>query len=473
MPFPEKPSRSHGPATFFVLLLGMIGGVALDRVAAVGLPPASAWHGFRLISEAWNIIDRFYVDRAAVQPRSLTYGAISGMVDALGDTGHSRFLSPMMVAEMREMERSKFEGIGAQVRLKAGHVVIVTPLDGSPAQRAGLKPGDIILQVNGQDIAGQPLEKVVSEISGPAGTSVTLTILTPASGLTRQLTLIRATIHLHRVTWQMLPGARIADLRIADFDNGVDSDLRKALVEIKNDGATGIILDLRNNPGGLLGQAVEAASQFLKGGNVLLVKNAKGLEKPVPVKPGGEATAIPMVTLINGGTASGAEIMAGALQDADRAQLVGETTFGTGTVLTEFKLSDGSALLLAIEEWLTPAGHVIWHKGITPNLVVSLPSGVAPLFPEAEHSLDAKQITGTDDAQLRRAWELLQHPAPVAKPAAGANSAHVPVTPGMSRVDSHRLLTAAWRSRQGTGEIGDPKAGDRHRLRLKLYFPLG
>ena len=405
----EEQGRSNGPVTLTIvtLRLGLIAGVALDRMAAIGSSHPDTSPNFRLISQAWGLIHRFYVDPSAEQPPAMTYGAISGMVDALGDTGHSRFLTPTMVKEMAELERSKFQGIGAEIELKAGHVVIVVPLDGSPAQRAGLRPGDIILQVNGKNVTGQPLDQVVREVSGPAGTPVTLTILAPASGHTSQITLTRATIEMHDVTWQMLPGTNIVDLRIAGFSHGVNDDLRKALIDIKKGTATGLVLDLRNNPGGLLEEAVDTASQFLAGGNVLLVKNARGTEKPVPVKPGGEATGIPLVTLVNGGTASGAEIVAGALQDAHRARLVGEATFGTGTVLSQFKLADGSALLLAIEEWLTPAGHVIWHKGIKPEVVVALAAGASPIFPETERTMDSEQLHSSHDAQLLRALELL------------------------------------------------------------------
>jgi carboxyl-terminal processing protease len=412
MRFEEKRGRLNGPGTLVIFTLGLAGGVALDRLVGTELPSGDARPGLRLISEAWSFIDRFYVDRAAAKPRTMTYGAISGMVDALGDTGHSRFLSPSMVREMNNIERNKFQGIGAEVQLKAGHVVIVAPLDGSPAQRAGLRPGDMILRVNGKEVTGLPLDQVVDEISGPAGTSVTLTILAPGSRQTSQITLTRATIKTANVTWQMQPGTKIAHLRIAGFNNGASENLRKALIDIKKRTATGLIVDLRNNPGGLLDEAVGAASQFLKSGNVLLVKNAEGREMPVPVKPGGEATDTPLVALVNGGTASGAEIVAGALQDAHRARLVGEPTFGTGTVLREFKLSDGSALLLAIEEWLTPAGHVIWHKGIMPSIVVALAPGASPLFPEAERNMNAEQLQNSGDAQLLTALQLLRQATP-------------------------------------------------------------
>jgi carboxyl-terminal processing protease len=404
----EKLGRWYDPTTLLILILGVLGGMLLDRRVTIGFAAQTERPDFQLLSEASNLIFRFYVDRAALQPPALTYGAISGMVEALGDTGHSRFLSPLMVKEMSDMERNKLQGIGAEVQSKGGQIMIVAPLDGSPAQRAGLKPGDIILQVDGQDVAGRPLDQVVKKISGPPGTSLTLTVLTPASARTRQVTLTRATFEMHFVTWRTLPGTKIVQLRIAAFDKGVAAALRKTLIEIQKRPLTGVALDLRNDPGGLLDEAVDSASQFLKGGNILLVKNARGIEKPVPAKPGGEATEIPLVVLVNGGTGSGAEIVAGALRDAHRASLVGETTFGTGTVLREFKLSDGSALLLAIEEWLTPSGEIIWHKGITPNVVVALAPGASPMFPEAERALTVEQLEDSGDAQLLQALKVLR-----------------------------------------------------------------
>lgn len=390
------------------LLLGLIGGVALDRVAAGGFDSFAAASDFRLISEAWRIVQDVYVDRAAAQPQTMSYGAISGMVAALGDTGHSRFLSPGMVKALNDLKRNKFEGVGAEIQIKAGHVVIAAPLDDSPAQRAGLRTGDIILKVNGIEATGLPLDQVVARVSGPAGTSVTLTILNPSSGHTREVTLVRASITVHNVTWRRLPGSNVAHLRISSFGQGMTADLHKALEEISHDALNGIILDLRNNPGGLLSEAVGATSQFLKTGNVLLVKDVRGTIKPVPVKPGGAALSIPLAVLINGGTASAAEIMAGALSADHRAKLLGVVTFGTGTVLNEFALSDGSALLLAIEEWLTPAGQVIWHKGITPDVQVELPEEASPLLPAEEQTMTVAQLEASRDEQLLRALELLR-----------------------------------------------------------------
>jgi carboxyl-terminal processing protease len=340
----------------------------------------------------------------------MTYGAISGMVDSLGDTGHSHFLTPEMVKQELNFSKGKLEGIGAEVQMKNKQVVIVTPLDDSPAQRAGLKPGDVILKVNEEDTSGLSLEQVVSRILGPPGSTVRLTVLDPNTRRTVDIHIVRARMTLQSVKWLRLPGTAVADVRIAAFNKGVSEDLRKVLMEIREERLTGLILDLRNNPGGLFDEAVAMASQFLASGNVLLEKNAMGKVTPVRVEPGGIAIAIPMVVLINGGTGSGAEIVAGALQDAHRATLVGEKTFGTGTVLESFSLSDGSALMLAVTEWLTPTGRVIWHRGVSPDELVALPSEVSPLIPEKEREMTADQLWVSGDEQLLRALQLLSRP---------------------------------------------------------------
>lgn len=397
------------------LMLGLSAGVVLDRqvVVAQAQPATVPEPGpdFQLMAEAWNQIQQNYVDHSAEQPKPLTYGAIGGMVSALGDTGHSTFLTPEMVKSEHDYTQGQFEGIGAEVETKNGQVVIVAPFDGSPAQQAGLHAGDAILKVGGADVSGLPLEQVVGRILGPAGTFVTLTILDPKTGQTSDLTLVRAHITVNNVAWQRLPGTTIAHLRIAGFSQGVSQELKQALTEMQQQGMTGVILDLRNNPGGLLSEAVNTTSQFLSSGDVLLEKDAQGLVTHVTVRPGGTATQLPMVVLVNNGSASAAEIVAGALQDAHRASLVGETTFGTGTVLNEFSLSDGSALMLAIEEWLTPSGRVIWHKGIVPDQTVSLPAETTVLTPEAERSMAEAQFQASGDQQLLQSLHLLYQSA--------------------------------------------------------------
>jgi carboxyl-terminal processing protease len=394
-----------------LLFSGLVGSIVLSCHLLIALTPDTvppeAESNFRLMAEAWNTIQKVYVDRSSVRPKQMTYGAISGMVDALGDTGHSRFLTPEMVKQERNLAKGEIEGIGAEVQTKNSQLVIVAPIDGSPAQRAGLKPGDIILKVDEKEVSGLPLDQAVELILGPAGTSVKLTLLDPRTGQSRDITLVRARITLQAVTWKQLPGTTVAHVRIVAFSRGVTKKLRETLLTIQKEKITALILDLRNNPGGLYDEAVSAASQFLGSGNVLLEKNALGKIRPVPVQPGGAATAFPMAVLINGGTSSGAEIVAGAFQDVHRAILVGEKTFGTGTVLETFSLSDGSALMLAVEEWLTPDGHVIWHHGIIPDVIIPLPPEVTPLLPVTESELTAERLRESGDAQLLRALDLL------------------------------------------------------------------
>ncbi|MFL5800754.1 MAG: S41 family peptidase [Roseiflexaceae bacterium] len=400
--------------TYLILLtvaLSLIGGVLLDRtVLPAVIPPSGlspdAAPAFHLMTEAWNTLEQHYVDRAALQPQRLADGAISGMVDALGDTGHSRFLTAAEAQQEQNALQGQFVGIGAEIQQSNGQLVVVAPLDGSPAQQAGLRPGDVILRVNGADITNLPLEQVLSQIQGPAGTAVTLTLLDPATGHTRDVTLVRAQIALHNITWQRLPGTSVAHLRLAAFSQGVGAELRAALADMQQH-LTGIILDLRNDPGGLLDEAIAVASQFLRSGNVLLEQNAQGQITPMPAQAGGAAPSIPLVVLVNQGTASSAEVVTGELRDAHRATIVGATTFGTGTVLNQFALSDGSVLLVATEEWLTPNGRTIWHHGLTPDDVVALPPNALPLRPETEQAITPEQLRTSTDTQLLRALDLL------------------------------------------------------------------
>jgi carboxyl-terminal processing protease len=398
------------------LLVGIGSGMIVDRqiqadVMPSAVAPASAAPEFRLIAEAWNLIDEHYVDRSAIRSQHLTYAAISGMVNSLGDTGHSVFLTPDEVLATRESIQGHFVGIGAELQMRNNEIVIVAPIDGSPAHKAGLHPGDIIFEVDGKDIRAQTLEQVVHRIRGPSGTKVTLSIRDPRSDRTRTVTLVRTVVHLRSVTWQFLPGTQVADLRIASFSEDTGRDLRKAVIALRRQGARALILDLRSDPGGLLDEAVEVASHFLQGGDVLLVKDAKGRVQRVSVRKAKPKVKLPMVVLTNAGTASAAEIVVGALRDGKRATVVGEQTFGTGTVLEQFPLSDGSALMLAIQEWLTPSGHTIWHKGIEPNLIVALSNGALPVYPEALQGMSPTQFRASKDTQLLKALELLQqHP---------------------------------------------------------------
>jgi carboxyl-terminal processing protease len=359
------------------------------------------------------------VDRPAIRHAAMTAGAINGMTEALGDTGHSVYLTMSEARKAGAAVQGKLNGIGVEIQSRDRQAVVIATIDGSPAQLAGIHAGDVILQVDGHSVTGTPMSHISARMSGEAGQPVTLTLGNPSDGRVREIKVVRAAIKVNNVSWQRLPGTDLAHVRIAMFSEGETPDLRKALLEIKRQGLRGIILDLRNNPGGVLEEAVGTASQFLKSGNVLWEKSAQNIITPVPVLPGGVATDMPLVLLINGASASDSEIVAGALHDARRAILAGETTLGTGTVLSQFQLSDGSALLLAVHEWLTPNKVSFWHRGIEPDVKISL-SPEDLLRPAAERDMTPAQLRSSRDVQLLKAISLLTQAAT----ALGSDPAH-------------------------------------------------
>jgi carboxyl-terminal processing protease len=362
---------------------------------------------FTTFWQAWNLVQKDFVDRTALDPGQLTYGAIRGMVEALGDTGHSTFLTPQEKSESVSNMSGSFTGIGAEVGLRNGLPVVVAPIDGGPAITAGIKAGDILMRVDGQDVTTLELSAIVQKIRGPAGTPVTLTILRPADNKSYDFTIVRQTIDVPAARWAMIPGTQVALIRLSEFSQNAERDITAALQGAQTAGAKGLIVDVRNDPGGLLDQAVKVTSQFLKDGNVLLEADAQDRRMAFPVQPGGQATTIPLVVLVNSGTASAAEIFAGAIQDHQRGQVVGETTFGTGTVLEPFELNDGSELLLGVKQWLTPNGRLIRKQGIKPDIEIKLPLGTELLSPDTIKGLTLAQIMASTDTQLQKALELL------------------------------------------------------------------
>jgi carboxyl-terminal processing protease len=407
---PKKPNmkwlRITGTVFFavFIFAAGAGGGIYFEKQNSIPVRQANK-ADIALINQALTTIQKNYVDQSAVNTQNLTYAAISGMVNSLGDTDHTVFLTPADVQQENQAIAGKYEGIGAEIQTKNGTVVITAPFDDSPAQKAGLQPGDIILKVNGTSVTNA--QDAANLVRGPAGTSVTLTIQNTA-GTISDFTIVRAQITVNPVSWQMLPGTAIADLRISSFSDGTSKALDTALAAIKAQGATAIVLDLRNNPGGLLNEAIGVASRFLTGGSVLEEKDINGNIKQDTVLGNVTKTNLPMVVLVNGGTASAAEIVSGALQDRARAKLIGQTTFGTGTALVGFPLADGSQIQLAVVEWLTPSGKSIWHTGLTPDTVAALATGIAPLIPDAINGMTAAQLQASGDTQMLDAINMLQ-----------------------------------------------------------------
>nr|HMN31230.1 S41 family peptidase [Caldilineaceae bacterium] len=344
-----------------------------------------------------------------------TYGAIRGMVNALGDTGHSNFLTP----KERELQASSlsgsFSGIGAQMGIRDGLPIIVAPIDGSPAAKAGIKAGDILIRVDGEDVTTTDLSAIVEKVRGPAGSTIQLTILRPSDRKTYDFTITRSEIDVPAASWAMVPGTKVAMIRLSQFSENAERDVTNALQAAQQAGATGLIFDVRNDPGGLLDQAIKVTSQFLKDGNVLLEEDAQGNRNAFAVQPPEHPNEMPLVVLVNPGTASSAEIFAGAIQDHQRGKVVGETTFGTGTVLQPFILDDDSALLLGVKQWLTPDGRVIRNHGIQPDEVVTMPLGADLLTPPDLESMSPEDVRASADAQVQKALELLDA-SPAATP---------------------------------------------------------
>ncbi|MFN8474540.1 MAG: S41 family peptidase [Anaerolineae bacterium] len=363
---------------------------------------------FRIFWEAWRIAHDHYVDTNALNDDRMTQGAIQGMLDALGDQGHTRFMTAAEAEHQSQVLSGVFVGIGAEITHKDGKAVVVAPLEGSPAEQAGVKAGDVVLSVDGEDIADHDIDEVLSHLRGAEGTDVRVSLMRPSTGDTLDLTLTRTRVVVPTVTWQMLPGTKIADIRLSQFGARASNELQQAIDAARAAGAAGLILDLRNNPGGLLNEAVSVTSQFIDSGNVLLQRDRAGHETPYAARPGGHALDLPMVVLINQGTASASEITAGALQYAGRAKLVGQTTFGTGTVLSSFKLSDGSALLLGTGEWLTPGGRMIRRQGIEPDVASPLPADSVQVTPLSAAKLSSAELRATSDTQLLSGLQIVE-----------------------------------------------------------------
>ncbi len=419
----SRGSRSAGRAMVVVALILVFGaGFAVGRIdlapaagapGASGAPAASGAPGddFALIREAWDTIHQNYVGAASLDDRKLAYGAIDGMTDAVGDTGHTTFMTPEERATRNSALSGSYVGIGVEVdTTPEGLPLVVGVFRGSPADEAGLKAGDVIVGVDGTTTVGEDLDSVIDRVRGEAGTPVVLTVRS-GDGPDRDVRIVRADVQIEPVSWAMVPGTKTAMLRLEQFSTGAAPKLRTALEELEAAGADRLIFDLRGNPGGYVNEAVAIASEFLASGNVYIERNAAGEEKASAVTPGGLVTELPLVVLIDQGSASAAEIVAGAIQDAGRATLVGETTFGTGTVLGEFALSDGSALRIGTVEWLTPKGRVIWHEGIAPDVVVARPADVAPVVPDDLKSMSAADVSRIADPQLKTAMELVAEAA--------------------------------------------------------------
>jgi carboxyl-terminal processing protease len=407
--------RSVATATTVLLMFacfaaGNVTGYLAKSAQAQETTPAE----FGIFWETWELVERYFVDQDRVDYLAMTYGAIQGMLNSLGDEGHTVFFSPEVARQQENALSGTFEGIGAYVSQEEGQFVIVAPILGSPAEKAGILAGDIVLAVDGVEVTGMAEWEVISLIRGPAGTSVTLTVLHPDAAVTEEIEIVRGQIEIASVVWAHIPGTNLAQLQITQFASNTGREVQDALRAILDEAENGapvdgIILDLRNNPGGYLQEALRVGNQFLPEGGVILHERDAN-EQITTYRSQGRSLGreIPLVVLINGGSASAAEIIAGSLQENGRARLIGEPTAGTGTVLRPFQLSDGSVVRLGVTNWLTPDYQLIKGEGVQPNVHVEQAASVNMVSPFMLEDLSADEISLHEDRQFQTALLMLR-----------------------------------------------------------------
>jgi carboxyl-terminal processing protease len=363
------------------VMAGIVGFIVGESRGEQPRPQASAAAtdapDFRVLQEIYQILKERYVDPDKVTPDLLRSSAIDGMLKALGDP-HTLYIDPESKDSGIDIITGSFEGIGARVEQDpySGDIVIVAPFTGSPAERAGIRPGDRLLAVDGESTSGWSVAQAVRRIRGPRGTQVRLTVQ-HRDGTTEEVTIVRDRIVVPTVTSRPVTDSNgralpdIAYVQIEQITEQTVPDLAQVLRDIKSKGARGLVLDLRINPGGSLNATINIADMFLDNGTILTEVERGGKERSFEARPGGEGTGIPMVVLVGPGSASGAEVLAAALRDNNRAILIGEKTFGKATVNQLQDLSDGGALYVTVARWLTPRGELIEGVGVSPDIQVS------------------------------------------------------------------------------------------------------
>ena len=332
--------------------------------------PADVQNLFVPFWEAWNLIHKQYVDQP-VDDTALMRGAISGMMKAVGDD-YTYYMDPQDYQLETSSLSGQYEGIGAYVDTQGEFLTIISPIEGSPAKAAGLLPGDMIIAIDGKDMTGNSPEEARQLVLGQAGTTVVLTIQRKGETQPMDFSIVRAKITVPSVTGKMLDNG-IAYIDINSFGDQTTDELRAKLDELLAENPKGLVLDLRFNPGGYLHTAIEVASEFIDSGVIVFEQYSDGSRDTYNALGNGKATSIPMVVLINEGSASASEIVAGALQDHGRAKLVGVQSFGKGSVQIFSPLSnDQGAARVTIAKWLTPNDRAINHIGLTPDVYVGM-----------------------------------------------------------------------------------------------------
>lgn len=361
---------------FFIFLILVItgtafyGGYSLGKWQCVICPPE--YLDFSLFWEVYQELQERFVNPEKIDIQKVIYGAISGMVKSLEDP-HTVFFSPQETKEFQESVRGQFQGVGMEIGIRNGQLQIISPFEGTPAQRAGLRAGDKILAVNDTLTAELAVEEVVKLIRGPKGTEVVLTILREGWEKSQDIKIIRDVIVIPSLKWE-LKNNDIAYIKLYHFSEKAASDFKIAAMEILNSPAKKIILDVRNNPGGYLEVAQDIAGWFLENNQIVVIEDFGGKRENREHKSygNGKLGQYPIVVLINNGSASGSEILAGALRDNLGIKLIGEKSFGKGSIQELVALRDGSSLKVTIAKWLTPKGELITDKGLEPDIKVEM-----------------------------------------------------------------------------------------------------
>ena len=349
---------------------------------------------FSLFWDAYNKLQQNFIDPSKINDQKIVYGAIEGMANSLGDP-YTSFFDPQQAQRFQQDLSGSFEGIGVEIGIKKDMLTVIAPLKGTPGEQAGLKSGDIIAKINGKDSINMTADEAVNLIRGPKGTSVTLAILRDGWNNTKDFKIIRDTIKVPSIEWSLKDGD-VAYIQIYQFDDTLSSDFKKTALEVLNSPAKKIVLDLRDNPGGYLEVAQDVTGWFLQKGQTVAIEDF-GKSKPRQIyKAEGnyELANYPTVVLMNQGSASASEILAGALRDNRNVQLIGNKSFGKGSVQEVINLNGGSFLKITIAKWLTPKGSSISEIGLAPDVKIDI----------TDHDIQQKK-----DPQLAKALEIVSN----------------------------------------------------------------
>jgi carboxyl-terminal processing protease len=331
-------------------------------------PPEDIDDLFAPFWEAWDIVHEEYVDQP-IDDEAMMRGAIDGALNALGDE-HTTYMDPSTYEQANIPLQGSYEGIGAWVDTNAEYLTIVSPMPGSPAEEAGLEPGDRVIAVDGENVTGIDANIVIRSVLGPAGTTVNLTIAREGETELLEFKIVRAEIDIPSVHNEMLEGG-IGYIQLFSFSNSTSSDLRSAIRDLEDQDMSALILDLRGNGGGFLFSAIDVSSEFIEDGLILTERFGDGTQETYEANGRGLATGIPLIVLVDGGSASASEIVAGAIQDYERGILLGETTFGKGSVQNWIPLEDNQgAVRVTVARWYTPNDRQIHEEGLEPDVVV-------------------------------------------------------------------------------------------------------